>query len=133
MRLKVYKIFIVLFFLNSYSYSQNKVSGFAFESGTEIKLNEVSVYDAEVGLITKTNSIGYYEFTTEKSVITLVFIADGYQFIEKYLSIEFDTNLDIVFSIKNYFNYLDLMMFKVQPSLLGKNRKLYQWIYPWLT
>ena len=118
MRLKVYKIFIVLFFLNSYSYSQNKVSGFAFESGTEIKLNEVSVYDAEVGLITKTNSIGYYEFTTEKSVITLVFIADGYQFIEKYLSIEFDTNLDIIFS--NPIQVLNEVVVK------ANNKKLFQ-------
>ena len=98
MRLKVYKIFIVLFFWNTYSYSQSKVSGFVNESGTKIKLNEVSVYDTEVGLITKTNSLGYYEFTTEKSTITLVFIVDGYQFIEKYLSIEGDTNLDIIFS-----------------------------------
>ena len=41
---------------------------------------------------------GYYEFYTSKDVITLVFIADGYQFIEKSISLSEKNNLNIYFS-----------------------------------
>ena len=97
MRLKVYKIFIVSLFFSFYSYSQNKISGIISEKGTGFKLEEVSVYDIEKGLITKTNSLGYYEFITNKNAITLVFIVDGYQFIEKSILIDDNINLDVTF------------------------------------
>ena len=98
MKLKVYKIFVLSLFFCFCSYSQNKISGIIYEKGTELKLEDVSVYDTEKGLITKSNSSGYYEFITIKKNINLVFIIEGYQFVEKSLLIEKNINLDITFS-----------------------------------
>lgn len=98
MKLKVYKIFVLSLFFCFCSYSQNKISGIIYEKGTELKLEDVSVYDTEKGLITKSNSSGYYEFITIKKNINLVFIIEGYQFVEKSLLVEKNINLDITFS-----------------------------------
>ena len=98
MKLKVYKIFVLSLFFCFCSYSQNKISGIIYEKGTELKLEDVSVYDTEKGLITKSNSFGYYEFITIKKNINLVFIVEGYQFVEKSLLVEKNINLDVTFS-----------------------------------
>lgn len=98
MKLKVYKIFVLSLFFCFCSYSQNKISGFIYEEGTELKLEDVSVYDTEEGLITKSNSLGYYEFITLKKNINLVFIVEGYQFVEKSLLVEKNINISITFS-----------------------------------
>ena len=82
MKLKVFKILVISFFFSLYSFSQNKISGYISEKLTDINLEGVSVYDIDIGLITKTNSLGYYELITGKSTITLVFIFEGYQYVE---------------------------------------------------
>ena len=118
MRLKIYKIFIVSLFFSFCSYSQNKISGFVSEKGTELKLEEVSVYDTENGLISKTNSLGYYEFITFKKNITLVFIVEGYQFIEKSILIDDNISLDITF-----FNPIEELS---EVIVKANNKKIFQ-------
>ena len=98
MKLKVFKILFISFFFSLYSFSQNKVSGYISEKLTDIVLEGVSVYDIDIGLITKTNSLGYYEFITDKSTITLVFIFEGYQYVEKTIESSSDIKLNISFS-----------------------------------
>ena len=98
MKLKEFKIFSFLLFLSFNLCSQSKVSGFIYEKDTEVVLKMVEVYDIEKGLITTSSENGYYEFYTSKDVITLVFIADGYQFIEKSISLSEKNNLNIYFS-----------------------------------
>ena len=98
MKLKVFKILFISFFFSLYSFSQNKISGYISEKLTDINLEGVSVYDIDIGLITKTNSLGYYEFITDKSTITLVFIFEGYQYVEKTIESSSDIKLNISFS-----------------------------------
>ena len=85
MKLKDFKIFIFLFIFGFCSYSQNKISGYVSEKLTNFRLDGVTIYDLESGLIGNTKSDGYYEILTEKKLITLVFIAEGYQYFEKTL------------------------------------------------
>ena len=54
MKLKDYKILLLLIF-SSYSFSQNKISGIVSENEIGIALENVSIYDNERGLITKTD------------------------------------------------------------------------------
>ena len=98
MKLKEFKIFSFLLFLSYNLFSQSKVSGFIYEKDTEVVLKMVEVYDIEKGLITTSTENGYYEFYTSKDVITLVFVADGYQFIEKSISLSEKNTLNIYFS-----------------------------------
>ena len=98
MKLKEFKIFSFLLLSSFNLCSQSKVSGFIYEKDTEVVLKMVEVYDIEKGLITTSSENGYYEFYTSKDVITLVFIADGYQFIEKSISLSEKNNLNIYFS-----------------------------------
>ena len=98
MKLKDFKLFFVLLFFTFYSFSQNKVSGSVYEKDTDLILKNVSIYDLDKGLITTTDSLGNYQFVTLKKNITLVFIADGYQFIEKSISLNKNIILNIFFS-----------------------------------
>ncbi|MBU86982.1 MAG: TonB-dependent receptor [Flavobacteriaceae bacterium] len=98
MKLKEFKIFSFLLFLSYNLFSQSKVSGFIYEKDTEVVLKMVEVYDIEKGLITTSSENGYYEFYTSKDVITLVFVADGYQFIEKSINLSEKNTLNIYFS-----------------------------------
>lgn len=98
MKLKEFKIFSFLLLSSFNLCSQSKVSGFIYEKDTEVVLKMVEVYDIEKGLITTSSENGYYEFYTSKDVITLVFIADGYQFIEKSIILSEKNNLNIYFS-----------------------------------
>ena len=98
MKLKEFKIFSFLLFLSYNLFSQSKVSGFIYEKDTEVVLKMVEVYDIEKGLITTSTENGYYEFYTSKDVITLVFVADGYQFIEKSINLSEKNTLNIYFS-----------------------------------
>ena len=118
MRLKVYKIFIVSLFFSFYSHSQNKISGIISEKGTGFKLEDVSIYDIEKGLITKTNSLGYYEFITNKNTLTLVFIVDGYQFIEKSILSDDNIKLDVTF-----FNPIEELS---EVIVKANNKKIFQ-------
>ena len=98
MKLRDFKLFFVLLFFGFYSFSQNKVSGSVYEKDTGIKLENVSIYDQDEGLITATDSSGKYHFFTKKKAITLVFIIEGYQYIEKSISVNNNVTLNIFFS-----------------------------------
>jgi Fe(3+) dicitrate transport protein len=98
MKLRDYKILLLLIF-SSYSFSQNKISGIVSENEIGIALENVSIYDNERGLITKTDDLGYYELITEKEKITLVFFTEGYSPIQRTIKVDKDVKLDISFSI----------------------------------
>ena len=99
MKLRDYKIFFLLLIFSYYSFSQNKISGYVSENEVGIFIKNVSIYDNEKGLITKTDSVGYYELFTNKKTITLVFFLEGYQPIQRTISVEKDIKLNIAFSI----------------------------------
>ena len=98
MKLREFKFFLFLFLFGINSWSQNYISGYVYEKDTEITLEKVEVYDIDNGLITTTSSDGFYEFETIKKEITLVFIANGYQFIEKTIILNENNDLNIYFS-----------------------------------
>ena len=98
MKLREFKFFLFLFLFGINSWSQNYISGYVYEKDTEITLEKVEVYDIDNGLITTTSSDGFYEFETIKKEITLVFIANGYQFIEKTIILNEKNDLNIYFS-----------------------------------
>ena len=98
MKLKVYKLFFFLILLTNYNLGQNRVSGYIYEKDSQIILQNVEIYDTELGLLTKSNTTGYYTFETIKAEINLVFLAEGYQFVEKSIKLENENRLDIYFS-----------------------------------
>ena len=98
MKLKVYKLFFFLILFINHNLAQNRVSGYIYEKDSQIILQNVEIYDTELGLLTKSNTTGYYTFETIKAEINLVFLAEGYQFVEKLIKLENENRLDIYFS-----------------------------------
>ena len=92
MTLKDYSLFI-LFFITVFAIgAQQKVSGIIISKATQQALNNVEIYDKVSGLLAKTNSEGYYEFTTKKETLILMFFSYDFQLTE----VEITVNADVV-------------------------------------
>ncbi|WP_179018923.1 TonB-dependent receptor domain-containing protein [Winogradskyella forsetii] len=94
MKLKDYSLFIIFFVSVFVLSAQHKVSGVVTSKTTQQPLNNVEVYDQVTGLLATSNSEGYYEFTTKKQKLSLVFFSFEHQIIEIDLIIEDDVVLN---------------------------------------
>jgi Fe(3+) dicitrate transport protein len=92
MKLKDFKVFFVLL-LSVSALSQNTISGIVTNAQTQQPVTNVEIYDKVSGLLTKTDSSGYYEFQTAKSSFTIVFFS--YEFEVKELPVELTNNLTL--------------------------------------
>ena len=91
------KSFLVLISLmfSSSLLAQIKVSGIVTDASTNKLLNAVEIYDSSKGLLATTNAKGYYEFTTEKGNVPLVFFAHNYEVKEEMLTITNDMTYNV--------------------------------------
>ncbi|WP_104734263.1 TonB-dependent receptor domain-containing protein [Hanstruepera ponticola] len=94
MTLKDFKLLGMLFFCVS-TYSQYKISGFVTNAKDNQPISQVSVYDKDSGLMTNSNSSGYYEFETNKENINLAFFSYEFEVYEIALIASENTELNI--------------------------------------
>jgi len=93
MRLKDYSLIVIFVLVGLVVEAQQKVSGIVSDNSGQ-PLPNVEVFDKVSGLLTKSNTEGYYEFFTTKDTITLVFFSFEFQIIETTLTITGDTTLN---------------------------------------
>ncbi|MFC0605549.1 TonB-dependent receptor domain-containing protein [Winogradskyella pulchriflava] len=89
MKLKDYNILIIVLFLGLIVSAQQKVSGVVTSDLGE-PLADVEIYDKTSGKLAQTNTKGYYEFSTNKANLTLVFFSYEFQIKEVNINIEKD-------------------------------------------
>ena len=94
MKLKVYNTLLVLFIAMTTVLAQNKVSGVVTDKASNKTLANVEIFEKSSGVLAKTNSDGYYEFTTSKKTIILVFFSYEFQVAEIQLTIATDTTIN---------------------------------------
>lgn len=95
MTLKDFKIVLALIFSVSL-YAQNTISGTVIFSKNREPVSDVKVYDKASGLLTTTNTSGYFEFQTAKKEMTLVFFSFEYDVEEVTIQTETTSELKIV-------------------------------------
>lgn len=83
MTLKDFSILSLLCLFSISLAAQQKVSGIVTAATSNTPIANVDIYDKVSGKVATTNTEGYYEFTTEKENITLVFFSFEYDVIEK--------------------------------------------------
>ena len=83
MTLKDYKLFFICFLIASIAIAQSKISGTITDGSTNQPIVNVEVYDKDAGLLTTTNTSGFFEFETEKQNITVVFFSYNYEVVEQ--------------------------------------------------
>lgn len=88
MKLKVYNILILLSVSISVALAQNKVSGIVTSKITNSVMPNVEIFDKSSGLLVTTDTEGYYEFTTSKDTLTIVFFSYQFQVLEVEISID---------------------------------------------
>nr|WP_121068249.1 TonB-dependent receptor [Maribacter vaceletii] len=87
MKLRDCKVLIIFFMLSASLTAQYKISGIVSNSDNTSAINEVEVYDKAIGKLTTTDEKGYFEFTTEKESITLVFFSFNFKVKEAAVSV----------------------------------------------
>ncbi|MGG8495062.1 TonB-dependent receptor domain-containing protein [Tenacibaculum sp. TC6] len=96
MKIKSYRLCLLLLILTTSVFSQYKVSG-SITSENKKALNKVEIYDNTGGLLTQTNAEGKYSFTTAKKEINLLFYVDNFQLQEKKITLqEGENKLNVV-------------------------------------
>jgi Fe(3+) dicitrate transport protein len=95
MILKDFKIILALVFSVSL-YAQNNIYGTVTFSKNNQPIADVKVYDKASGLLTTTDTSGYFQFQTSKKKITLVFFSYEYDVKEITIQTEKKSELNIV-------------------------------------
>lgn len=90
MILKAFKILVLLVFIQNIAFGQQQISGIVTNAENNKPLQNVEVYDKVSGLLATTNAEGYYEFTTSKQEIKLVFFSYQFNIIEVDLMVDKD-------------------------------------------
>ncbi len=98
MTLKDFKLLVCICLFSICSYGQFKVSGYITSSSTNDVLGEIEVFDKSSGLLTKSNSNGFYEFTTDKSKLTLIFYNSQFELLEYDIELSSDRTFNVILS-----------------------------------
>lgn len=91
MKLKDFNLLIVMCLLALNLIAQNKVSGFVNNEEANSPINNIEIFSKESGKLTTTNKEGYFEFTTYKKKITLIFFSYSYKVEEQTITISKET------------------------------------------
>lgn len=94
MKLKDFRLVVVLWLVSLPLLAQNTVSGIVTDIESNSFITDVEIYDKSSGLVAKTNAEGYYEFTTNKKDMVLVFFSYTYNVNEVEVHIENDVQLN---------------------------------------
>lgn len=78
------------------SYGQYKVSGYITDANTNSIIPSIEVFDKASGLLTVSDDKGYYEFTTQKSKLSLVFYNSLYELAEYELELSQDRTFNVI-------------------------------------
>ncbi|TXD84248.1 TonB-dependent receptor [Subsaximicrobium wynnwilliamsii] len=96
MRLKDFKLLIATVLTAFPMLAQNKLSGYVTNQNDNSVVANVEVYDKISGLLTSTDSKGYYEFSSEKNELTLVFYKSEFEIWEQEFSLDGSQTLNII-------------------------------------
>ncbi|MBJ59522.1 MAG: TonB-dependent receptor [Flavobacteriales bacterium] len=78
------RYFTILFFvLTNQLFSQNNFQGKVVSELTALPLYGVEIHDKELGYLTKTDSNGLYNFTSDKKILSVYFFLDGLSIYNK--------------------------------------------------
>tara|TARA_R110002167_G_scaffold106905_1_gene273840 strand:- start:7964 stop:10393 length:2430 start_codon:yes stop_codon:yes gene_type:complete len=88
-------LFILLLLFQTVIFSQYKVSGTVVNSKNG-SLDKVQIYSENGGLLTETNPLGKFTFSTNKKEIPLIFYIENYKIKNVYLKIDRYDNAQII-------------------------------------
>ena len=91
--MRFFKNILLISFLLSFNFlsGQNIISGKIISSESKQAIKGVEIFEKNIGKIAQTNSEGFYEFSTKKNNISLIFFAYNYNVYEQKLNFNGDT------------------------------------------
>ncbi|MCH4551181.1 TonB-dependent receptor domain-containing protein [Aestuariibaculum lutulentum] len=95
MKLKDFKLLVVLFLFVSAVQAQHKIYGTVTNTGTKQPVAGVEIYDKTSGLKATTNASGYYQFNTDKQNLDLIFFSYEFQVKELPVAVANDAEINV--------------------------------------
>jgi Fe(3+) dicitrate transport protein len=96
MTLKDFKLLLFIFLFSLPVIGQNKISGYITNGTDNTVINNVQVFEKSAGLLTTSDAKGYYEFSSGKTKLTLIFYISEFEILEREQTLEKDENLNVV-------------------------------------
>ncbi len=96
MTLKDFKLILFIFLFSLPLIGQNEVSGYITNGNDNTAINNVQIFDTFTGLLTTSDAKGYYNFSSEKTELSLVFYISEFKILELEQTLEKDESLNIV-------------------------------------
>ncbi len=94
MKLKGFKLLCILSFVSFNLVSQNKITGVITDVSTNFPIDKVTIFDRDYGLLTTSNSDGYFQFETKEKELHLIFYTLNYEVSELDLIITEDVSIN---------------------------------------
>ncbi|WP_417236756.1 TonB-dependent receptor domain-containing protein [Bizionia paragorgiae] len=95
MRLKDFKLVIVVALISSYALAQQTISGVISHADTGEGIADVQIYNKTTGLLAESDASGFYEFQTDKKELQLVFFSYEFEVVEHLLFIQKDEQVNV--------------------------------------
>jgi len=81
MTLKDFKLILFIFLFSLPLIGQNEVSGYITNGNDNTAINNVQIFDTFTGLLTTSDAKGYYNFSSEKTELSLVFYISEFKIL----------------------------------------------------
>lgn len=95
MTLKDFKVTVLFLCVCAVTLAQNSVKGTITNALTNTVAGDVAIYEKGGSLLATSDASGYYEFTTSKSSLTLIFFTYDYNIKEQGLTLTGDTVFNV--------------------------------------
>ncbi len=111
----------VFLFYISFSFGQNRVSGYVVDDNSNLPIENVAIYDNLSDKIYYTDSAGFFDFIKKERTVEIVFFIEGYNLFSKPLG---DDNNNLIIKLNSKIEQLDEVVVRANKKKIFQIKRM---------
>ncbi len=111
----------VFLFYISFSFGQNRVSGYVVDNNSNLPIENVAIYDNYSDKIYYTDSVGFFDFIKKERTVEIVFFIEGYNLFSKPLG---DDNNNLIIKLNSKIEQLDEVVVRANKKKIFQIKRM---------
>ena len=111
---------VCLFYI-SFSFGQNRVSGYVVDNNSNLPIENVAIYDNYSDKIYYTDSVGFFDFIKKEKPVEIVFFIEGYNLFSKPLG---DDNNNLIIKLNSKIEQLDEVVVRANKKKIFQIKRM---------
>ena len=111
----------VFLFYISFSFGQNRVSGYVVDNNSNLPIENVAIYDNYSDKIYYTDSVGFFDFIKKERTVEIVFFIEGYNLFSKPLG---DDNNNLTIKLNSKIEQLDEVVVRANKKKIFQIKRM---------